>query len=80
MRPSHIYVFCHFTPRIGKRNSAEPLNVDQWDFYVLATERLDRSVPHQSTIGLNPLRELTGGPTRFCKLKARIKEVAAKIH
>ena len=79
VRPSDIYVFCHFTPCIHAWRSADPLNVDQWDFYVLATKKLDCELRDQKSTGLKTLEKLTGGLTRFRELETRIKEVAAKI-
>lgn len=51
-RVADIYVFCHFTPTLAHRDEADPLDVDQWSFYVLATEILDRERPAGASIGL----------------------------
>ncbi len=64
-RTADIYVFCHFTPRLDHRDEADPLDVGQWDFYVLATEVLDRERPDGLTIGLESLRRLAGKPTPY---------------
>lgn len=78
-RPSDVYVFCHFTPRFEERDTADPLDVAQWDFYLLATKQLDRELPGQKTIRLGPLKKLAGDSVQFSKLEKRIKEVAPKI-
>jgi hypothetical protein len=38
--------------------TVEPLNLDQWRFYVLATSELERQVGAQKTIGLRSLMRL----------------------
>lgn len=52
-RPAAIYVFCVFTEK--SRARANPLNLDQWDFYVVSTERLATAVGNQKRIRLAPL-------------------------
>ena len=34
------------------------MDLDQWEFYVLASATLDRKRPRQKTIALNPLKSL----------------------
>ena len=55
-RPAKIYVFCV----LGRKAdlNPDPLNVAQWRFYVLPTAILDREVPGQKMIRLNPLKAL----------------------
>jgi hypothetical protein len=56
-RVAKVYVFCVFKEL--DRQIADPLNVGQWDFYVVATKMLNEKFPNQKTISLNPLRRLT---------------------
>ena len=55
-RDSDVYVFC----LLGQSHdpNPDPMDLDQWGFYVLATAELDRERPLQKTIALNPLKSL----------------------
>lgn len=55
-RQANYYVFCLFTPL--ERNLANPLQLDQWDFYVLPSNVLDQHCKTQKTIGLSRLLAL----------------------
>ena len=48
-REAHIYVFCVFS-KIG------PLNLDDWEFYVLLSERINERCGDQSKISLTSLK------------------------
>ena len=62
VRAAHVYVFC----LLGTKNGSEPdpLDTDQWEFYVLDTASINREKGDQQKIALNPLkalvREVTG--------------------
>ena len=53
-RVSDVYVFC----LLGQPDDPDPdpMDLDQWEFYVLPTAELDR--PRQKKIALNPLKSL----------------------
>lgn len=55
-RQSDVYVFCHYTQTV--RSQADPLNLDDWDFYVISTRKLDDICGGQRTISLNSLKLL----------------------
>jgi hypothetical protein len=73
-RQADIYVFCVFTPT--DMAAADPLNADQWDFYVMSTNRLNNAVGEQKTITLGSLRQ--HGPIKcsFADLPACIETEA----
>lgn len=48
-RAADIYVFCVL-------HETEPLNLDNWDFYVLLTERINEKCSDQKTISLTSLQ------------------------
>jgi hypothetical protein len=52
--------------------TANPLNLDQWEFYVLPTRELDAHVPNQKTIGLNGLLKLKPQKARYSELSGII--------
>lgn len=72
-RSADVYVFC----LLASREQVDPLDVAQWTFYVLPTSVLNRHVPMQRTIRLEPLKQLGAGPCTYDELKAAIHEAAA---
>ncbi|CAM3435860.1 hypothetical protein H7J08_18995 [Mycobacterium frederiksbergense] len=69
-RSADVYVFCLLH---GKhRDQIDPLEVDQWTFYVLPTNRL----PKQKTIRLGPLKALEPQECAYDNLEAVIHEAA----
>lgn len=57
-RQSDIYIFCLLNEKDQK--IIDPLNLDQWEFYIIPTSILNKEKPTQSTISLKPLQKLTG--------------------
>lgn len=55
-RASDVYVFCLFSCK--DRAVANPLILDDWDFFVLPTATLDWACPGQKTISLQSLTRL----------------------
>ena len=54
----------------------EPLDTAAWRFFVLRTDVLDRKVPQQKAIRLNPLRELAPSECCYRTLGKTIEKVA----
>jgi hypothetical protein len=75
-RQANVYVFC-LLKHIDKA-TVSPLNLDQWDFYVLSTNRLNDLVGKQQSITLASL--LTLGPSRasFAELRDCVEVAAAE--
>ena len=63
-RVADVYVFCVLGRENQKAEDTDPLDIDQWRFYVVARAFLDREVPTQQTIGINALRSLMRRVTR----------------
>lgn len=55
-RQSDVYVFCHYT--VKDRSRADPLVLDDWDFYIISTKKLDEVCGAQKTISLASLQLL----------------------
>lgn len=72
-RHADIYVFCHL--KHLDKATIDPLKMEQWDFYVLPTFKLDQYERSQSSITLNSLRKLTN-PIVYNKLESEINRVA----
>lgn len=73
-RQSDVYVFCVLGHQ--EQGSIDPLNMDQWDFYVLATKELNREVNAQKTISLSRLEALKPLKATYGELYAAIKQAA----
>lgn len=72
-RNSDVYVFCLFSCQ--DPDIADPLNLSQWDFYILSTKVLDERIPKQKTIGLSSLIRIGAKQVSYSELAATIKEV-----
>jgi hypothetical protein len=66
-RHADIYVFCLLTNKDTK--TINPLNVDQWEFYIVRTSTLNEELgKDQKTVSLSVLKQLTS-PVRFGELR-----------
>jgi hypothetical protein len=70
-RQADVYVFSVFSHT--DKATANPLNMDQWDFYVLSTERLNAAVGEQASITLGSLLTLHPAQCSFAQLRAHIE-------
>lgn len=75
VRIADCYVFCHYTEK--KRVSANILNMDLWDFYVVNTALLDETLNDQKSIGLAALIKLCK-PVKIDQLKESI-DIALRL-
>ena len=70
IRHSDFYVFCLFACK--EREKANPLNLDQWDFYVLPTQVLDQKCGVQKSIAFSALLKLGAVKCHYEEIKAYI--------
>ncbi|SES28241.1 hypothetical protein SAMN05216188_13038 [Lentzea xinjiangensis] len=70
-RQADVYVFCVLTST--DKAAVDPLDVDQWDFYVMSTNRLNAAVGEQKTIALGSLLRHTPAKCSFAELAACIE-------
>lgn len=75
-RQADVYVFCLLKHK--DQSSINPLNLDQWVFYVLPTNTLNQSVGAQKTITLNSLESLNPSKVNYGELHASIEAAANK--
>jgi len=70
-RHADVYVFCllHHEDKL----TVDPLNLDQWEFYVLATKQLNEYTRSQHSITLKSLKALAK-PVPYSKLHEEIRE------
>ena len=74
-RSAAVYVFCLLNGTDS--HHVDPLDVEQWTFYVLPTSVLNREVPEQKTIRLGPLKDLGAHSCAYSELKTAIHAAAA---
>ena len=75
-RQSDVYVFCVLGHK--DQETIDPLNINQWSFYVLATKRLDDVVGKQKTITLGSLKKHNPIAVPYEELYVAIKQAAKK--
>ena len=56
VRSADIYVFCLLTPKNGR--TVNPLELTQWEFYILPKRTLNSSLGNQETVSLSRLKDL----------------------
>lgn len=69
-RHAQVYVFALLAHK--DQESLDPLDVSQWEFYVVPTVRLDQRTRSQHSITLPSLRSLHGEPVTYSELKKAI--------
>jgi len=73
IRQSDIYIFCVLSHK--DKNSIDPLNLSQWDFYILETKVLNEQVKTQKTITLSSLLKLNPIKIKYDELKKEIEHI-----
>lgn len=81
-RIADVYVFCLLGQPCDP--CPDPMDLDQWRFYVLARETLDCECPVQKNIALNPLKRIVcqnteRTETTYRELACVIEEVASTV-
>lgn len=69
-RPADVYVFCLFASKDAA--NADPLDLAQWEFYVLSTSVLNEQVPNQKQIGLGTLLRLGAQRVSFPEIHSAV--------
>lgn len=70
IRQADVYVFCLLSHK--DKLTVNPLDLDQWDFYIIDTSILNEVYPHQKRISLNPLLKLKPIKARYSEIKKAI--------
>ena len=76
-RQSDLYVFCLLENKIPSPD--DPLNLDRWSFYPLATAELNRKCPAQRSISLARLIHFGARKYDFSGLKDAVARIAASV-
>lgn len=69
-RQADIYIFCVLSHQC--KSTVNPLNLDQWDFYILNTKVLNEFRPNQKSITLSSLLKLKPKHVKYNQLNAAI--------
>ncbi|CAN5415217.1 hypothetical protein BH10ACI1_BH10ACI1_35020 [soil metagenome] len=72
-RQSDIYIFC-LLKHLDKE-TVNPMNLDQWQFYLLPSKILDEKIPQQKTISLAKLLKLEPCVAKYGDLAACVKKM-----
>ena len=75
-RWSDVYVFCLLDHE--NKGTLDPLDMDQWTFFVLSTVALDEKVGDQQGIGVGPLGKLEPREVPFDDLADAVREEARR--
>ena len=70
-RQAEVYVFALLAH--SDQTTIDPLNVDQWHFFVLPTTVLDSRTRSQHSIALRTLTTLSGGEVMYNDLKKKVQ-------
>ena len=73
-RQADVYVFCVLAHQ--EKMSLDPLNLDQWTFWVLPSAVLNAQVAMQKTLSLSGLLKLHPVQTTYDTLASTIAQVA----
>ncbi|WP_352310410.1 hypothetical protein [Psychrobacter sp. W2-37-MNA-CIBAN-0211] len=76
VRQADVYVFCLLTHK--EQDTIDPLNVNQWLFYILSSDELNQSVGAQKTIVLSSLLRLNPITATYLELPSAIEKSANK--
>ncbi len=77
-RQSDIYIFCLLKEKDA--NKVDPLDLDQWKFYVIETYKLDEKLGGQKTISLKSLLALKPICIKYEGLKAIVADIEKEIN
>lgn len=77
VRAADLYVFALLAHR--DKVSLDPLDLDQWRFYVLPTSTLNAHGRDRRTISLGPLEQLAGAPVSFDQLPLAVHRARGAV-
>lgn len=69
-RQADIYVFALLHHR--DKATIDPMNINQWSFFVVPTARLDSAINMQASIGLSAVQQLAGHEMTYAELASAL--------
>lgn len=76
-RQADVYVFCLLNHK--EKDSLDPLNLDQWEFYILRASVLDEKFMKYKTIGLSSLKKLNPRIAKYEEIAEAIQGLSGEI-
>ncbi|MCB0035653.1 MAG: hypothetical protein KDE51_16585, partial [Anaerolineales bacterium] len=72
-RQADVYIFCvlHHTDKA----TVDPLNLDQWRFYLLSTKSLNKAAGEKKSISLSTLKKRHPIEATYSEIKAALQAV-----
>ena len=70
LRQSDVYVFCVETCK--NPDALNERDLSQWDFYVISTVQINKTLGLQKTVSLSTLLKIGARKVTFCELKAAV--------
>lgn len=70
-RQADVYVFCVLAHK--DKATVDPLNLDQWQFYVISTDVLDAALGDQKTAVLDTLRRIGATEVAYEELAEKVR-------
>lgn len=71
-RQADVYVFCLLAHK--EQKTLNPLNLSQWEFYILSTDVLNREAANQKTISLSRIEKLGATKTDYAGLTEAVNQ------
>lgn len=72
-RHSDIYIFCLLHHK--NQDTIDPMNLEQWTFYLVSTLTLDRELPKQKSIGISTIETIPHEKCTFIEIKDRLNKI-----
>jgi len=72
-RQSDVYIFCHLKHK--ERETINPTDVTQWDFYIAPTETLNERLKEQKRVSLSVLKAICSNKICFENIKEEIDKI-----
>lgn len=76
-RRSEMYVFCLFANT--DRSTANPLNLDQWKFFVVPTSLINEKCGNRRSITIQGLSQLGISSCHFCDIRAKADHIISEL-
>jgi hypothetical protein len=73
MRQADVYIFC--VEDCKEQEFINPLDLSQWEFYIIPTKALNRTVKTQKSIGLNSLIKIGAIKCGFSQIRETILKI-----
>lgn len=76
-RRSECYVFCYFAHT--DRETANPMRLEQWEFYILPTSVINENLGNQKSISLQGIKRLNGIKVDYNGIKPQIDLIKSRL-